>query len=779
MTLSAGARLGPYEILSLLGAGGMGEVYRARDTRLERDVALKVLPEAVASDPARLRRFEQEARAASALNHPNIVTIYDVGREGRVSYIAMEKIDGVSLRERLAGGRLPVRAAFNIGSQIASGLAKAHASGLVHRDLKPENVMVTADGLVKILDFGLAKFSPSPSVAEVASRAPTEVRATEPGVILGTVGYMSPEQAGGRSLDFRSDQFSLGVILYEMAAGVRPFQRATAVETLTAILQEEPPPLGVVNPDAPEALRTIVRRCLAKEPEGRYASTHDLAHDLRSVSDTASAASPIVNVRGGRAVWIGAGIAVALAAVAAAFLLRRPVRTIDSLAVLPFVNASGDPNFQFLSDGITEGLINDIAEIPGLRVTSRASSFHYKGREVEPKAAARELGVQAVLTGRVERRGDDVFLGAELVDARDDRHLWGNRYDRKLSELMATQSQLVRDIAAAIHAKLVQPPESSHGSAKSGEAYSLYLKGRYDLEKWTMPSAVTALSYFRRATEVDPNFALAYAGIASCYLEGTGVGDPESDKKARAAIEKALVLDPSLSEAHTALANRLFSDDWNFRDAEEEFRKAIRLNPSSTDAHHSYSHFLLAMNRFDESLKESEEFMKLDPLSPAPQLHLASHYLSTRQYDKAIAQFQKTLAMDPVYLDAHRGLGDAYFGKGMYPEAAVEYRRTKELAGGNLEDTNLAIVAAASGDRAAAERWLATLLEKERRGEKVDLLLACTYAALGDREHAFERLERLFRAKDASLLSLKGEDAWNPLRFDPRFALLVRRVGLP
>ena len=778
MTLASGSRLGPYEILAPLGAGGMGEVYRAGDTRLSREVALKVLPEAVASDPGPLRRFEQEARAASALNHPNIVTIYDVGREGANSYIAMELVEGASLRQKLVGGPLPARAVTEIGAQIASGLAKAHAAGLVHRDLKPENVMVTEDGLVKILDFGLAKLAPS-SVADSATQTPTLTQQTEPGAVLGTVAYMSPEQARGQTLDFRSDQFSFGVVLYEMASGGRPFRGANAIETLSAILHSQPPPVESVNPAVPEALRSIVRRCLGKEPRERYASTQDLAHDLRSLCETVSVSSPVVTGRARRAAWIGAGVAVVLAAIAAAILLRRPSRTIDSLAVLPFVNASGEPNTQYLSDGITESLINDIAEIPGLRVTSRASSFHYKGRDVEPRTAARELGVRAVLTGRLERRGDDVVLGAELVDGRDDRHIWGNRYGRKLSDLTSTQSELVHDIAMAIHAKLGRLPESGRGSPKSGEAYSLYLKGRYELEKWTMPTALAALSYFQRATEVDPNFALAYAGIASCYLEGTGVDDPESDKKARAAIEKALALDPSLSEAHTALANRLFSDDWNFQSAREEFQKAIRLNPSNADAHHSYSHLLLVMDRFNESLQESEQYVKLDPLSPASRLHLGYHYLATRQYDKAIEQYRKTLEMDPVYVEAHRQLGDAYFGKGMYAEAAGEYRRTKELGKANLAETSLAIVAAASGDRSAAERWLATLVDREKRGEKVDLLLAATYTALGDKERAFERLERLFRARDPSLVSLKLEDAWNPLRSDPRFVSLVHRVGLP
>ena len=483
-----GSRLGPYEVIAPLGSGGMGEVFLALDTRLGRHVAVKVLPAELSADRERLARLEREARAASALNHPNIVTVHDIGTSGPTSYIAMEFVEGKTLRELLLSGPLTVKRALEIAAQVADGLAKAHAAGIVHRDLKPENLMVSKDGFAKILDFGLAKFAPLES-GEL-SRMQTVTKAqTEVGTVLGTVGYMSPEQARGEAVDFRSDQFSFGGILYEMVAGVHPFRLGTPAETVSAILRDEPAPLAETVPQSPEALRWIIERCLSKEPGERYGSTRDLARDLRRVgeqlSGTRASATPVAPKRlSVRLRFAGLTLAAAAALAVAVLLLARarsPSAEMDSLAVLPFVNASPAPDTEYLSDGITDTLIDSLSRLPRTKVISHASVFRYKGKQSDPQQVGRELNVRAVLTGSVLRQGDDLTIGAELVDARDGRHIWGGRYVRKFADVIALQSDIAREISEKLALRLSgQERERLAGhETKDPDAYQLCLQGRF------------------------------------------------------------------------------------------------------------------------------------------------------------------------------------------------------------------------------------------------------------------------------------------------------------
>jgi serine/threonine protein kinase/tetratricopeptide (TPR) repeat protein len=791
MALPRGARLGPYEVLGPLGAGGMGEVYRARDTRLGREVALKVLPDEVSSDRQRLARFRQEARIASALNHPNIVTIHDVGESDGTSFIVMELAEGRTLRALVASGPLPMPRLLQVGVQVAEGLAKAHAAGMVHRDLKPENVVVTADGLVKILDFGLAKLAPSASSADPGEET-TVSRITDPGTVVGTVSYMSPEQAGGGPVDFRSDQFALGAILYEAATGRGPFQRGTAPETLTAILREEPPPVASVNPQTPPGLARILERCLAKDPSRRYAATLDLARDLREERDRLSVPSGAVVPAAGPKrrrpfLLLIAGL---LVAVAAAWLLVRLApgrRAIDSLAVLPFVNASGDPGLDYLSDGLTENLINSISQVSNLKVIARSSVFRYKGKDVSPEKVARELDVRAVLVGRVSEHGDQLSVSVELVDAAENVHLWGAQYNRKPSDLLATEEDIAREISENLRPRLTgeERRRLTRGHTEDAEAYRLYLKGRYFWNQRTKEDLQRSIDYFRKAIDRDPTYALAYTGLADAYgtlgLFYYGFAPPpETFPLAREAAGKALEIDPSLGEAHNSLANVLLFYDWDWGSAGQEFRRALELNPADSNARHWYSHYLLALGRFDESLAQAKRAVEQDPISAMMTTHLGEHYHLARQDDLAVGQIERALELNPRFPAAHVLLGEAYEEQHRYADAEQEFRSVEDaFAGTSRVEAALARIDARSGRREQALRELRELAQ-DRPGRYVAPHdLAWGYAALGDRDRAMQWLEKAYAERSSALTYLEVEPLFDPLRGDPRFADLVRRVGLP
>ncbi len=794
MTIATGSRLGPYEVLSPLGAGGMGEVYRARDERLKRDVAIKVLPASFSADPDRLRRFEQEAGSASALNHPNIITIYEVGSAGSTSFIAMELVDGKTLREVLLSGPLPVKRVAGLAAQIADGLAKAHAARIVHRDLKPENLMVSKDGFVKILDFGLAKFAQPDSSA--LSRSPTVTKAqTEEGTVLGTVGYMSPEQARGETVDFRSDQFSFGVILYEMLTGKNPFRLRTQAETVSAILRDEPAPLAEAAPASPEALRWIIERCLSKEPEERYGSTRDLARDLRRVGEQLSgpraSATPVAPKRlSDRLRFAGLALAAAAAVSVAVFFLARarsPSAEMNSLAVLPFVNATPAPDTEYLSDGITDTLIDSLSRLPRMKVISHASVFRYKGKQSDPQQVGRELNVRAVLTGSVLRQGDDLTIGAELVDARDGRHIWGGRYVRKFADVIALQSDIAREISEKLALRLSgQERERLAGhETKDPEAYQLCLQGRYFSNRRTPENIAKAIGFFQKALERDPAYALASANLAESYaLLGSYVYGAALPKevipKARAAALDALRIDDGLAEARTTLAHIEENYDWNWSAAEKDYRQAIALNPNYATAHHWYSRCLYETRRFDEALLEIERARRLDPLSLSINVGTGWALYYARRFDEAISACERTLELDPNYGGAYSGIAVAREQKRQFPEAIEAARKaianSRENPGPRAQ---LAHALALSGRVQEARAILEDLRTLSTRRYIPAYWFAVVEAGLGERDLAFRWLEKSFEQRESALTLLNVEPILDGLRPDPRFQDLVRRVGLP
>ncbi|MBI3697620.1 MAG: protein kinase [Acidobacteria bacterium] len=552
MPLPAGMRLGPYEILAPIGAGGMGEVYRARDSRLGREVAIKVLPEHLAQDPQALARFEREAKAVAALSHHNILAIHDVGREQGVSYAVTELLEGDTLRSGLDRGPLPWRKAVEIGVAVAEGLSAAHAKGIIHRDLKPGNIFLTSDGRVKVLDFGLARFNP-PSAAQSEPVAQT---ATEAGTVMGTPGYMSPEQVRGVPVGPGSDIFSLGCVLYEMVSGRRAFSGKTPVETLSAVLKDHPAELASSGKQIPLELDRLISHCLEKNPEERFQSARDLAFDMKSILGGSGVASP-----------------------------PAPGKALDSIAVLPFANASREPDAEYLSDGITESIINSLAQIAQLRVMPRSTVFRYKGQEVDPQAVGRELNARMVLTGRVILRGETLVVGMELVDVAQGSQLWGERYNRKLADIFAVEEEIARKISESLRMRLSgeEKKRLAKRFTENTEAYQLYLKGRHYWVKRTPDSMKKGIEYFQQAIEKDPGYALAYAGVADCYsiLSTYGAVSPrEGWAKAKAAAAAAVALDPELAEGHTSLAFIRGFADWDWVAAEEECRRAIELNPA-------------------------------------------------------------------------------------------------------------------------------------------------------------------------------------------------------
>jgi serine/threonine-protein kinase len=787
MTLSAGSRLGPYEIVSPLGAGGMGEVYRARDTRLERTVAIKVLPSRLASDPDALARFEREARAVAALSHPNILAIHDFGTDRGVAYAVTELLEGKTLRERIEAGPLPARKAIEYAAQAARGLAAAHDKGIVHRDLKPENVFVTNDGRVKILDFGLARLGAPELSGTPITEARTATVATEPGVVMGTVGYMSPEQVRGHVTDHRSDVFSFGAVLYEMLTGRRAFHGDSAADTMSAVLNQEPELARTVPLIAP-GLEHIVRRCLEKAPGERFQSAHDLAFALSSLSSGGSYAVPRVSGRSWR-LALGAAAVLGLLLVVFGLLSRaRDRKQIESLAVLPFANASNDPETEYLSDGITESLINRLSQLPDVRVISRASVFRYKGKDQDPGAIARELGVRAIVTGRVTQRGDRLAIGTELVDTRDNRQLWGERYDRKLADVLTMQEEIARQISKSLQLRLTGEEQArlAKRSTANPEAYQAYLKGFHHARKVTIADLEKGMAYFRQALAFDPNYAPAHAGLAYCYilwLADWYMPAKDAFPQGKAAALKAIELDPSLSEGHTFLAMARFLNDYDWAGAEEEFRRATQLNPADAVAHHFYGIFLGSRGRFEEGERETRRALELDPLSIETNFLSGWNLYYARRYDDAINQLRYTLELDPTYFFGEIFLGMVHEQKGRFREAAAAFERARTLtaAAGEIPPEILADLVrshALAGDRAAAMKVREELegVMKRRYVSRHDL--AIVSLSLDERQAALDWLEKAYEDRNWYMPWIHLEPRFDPLHSEPRFAALVRRMGL-
>jgi eukaryotic-like serine/threonine-protein kinase len=794
VSLAPGARLGPYEVLAPLGAGGMGEVYRARDTRLRREVAVKVLPEAVSQDRDRLRRFEQEALASSALNHPNIVTVHDFGSEGEAPYVVMELLEGQSLRERLSTGPLPDARAVEYGIEIANGLAAAHAKGIVHRDLKPENVFVTRDGRVKILDFGLAKLTHPEGSAGPQPEAPTFTAVTEPGAIMGTVGYMSPEQVKGVPADARSDLFSFGGILYEMLSGRRAFSGPSIADTMSAILRDEPPP---ISPDpVPSPLERVIRRCLEKSPEERFQSARDLAFALREASGRheAPASPPASPARKALLPWGTIGVVV-LAAAAAALVFdaggirqrlpgaREPAR-IRSLAVLTLKNLSGDPGQDYFVAGMTEALTASLAQIRSLKVISRTSATLYDGSKRPLREIARELRVDAVVEGSLARSGNRVRITAQLIQGESEAHLWAKSYDRELGDVLTLQEEIVRSIAEQIETELTLDERSRLASSRAvaPKAYEAYLLGRHFLDSGTEEGLNKAFDQFGRALEVQNDYAAAYAGIASYYAIlpfYSALSPAEVFPKARAAAERSVELDEGLPEAHASLGYIRAYYEWDWAAAEREFRRALDLRPSFADAHFSYSRFLAASGRMQEAVAEIKRAEDLDPRSLDLNANAALLSYFQGRFDEALTQLLAIKQADPALPVAHWGIGLSHEQKGRKAEALGSLEEATRLSKSFNFRTSLAHAHAVFGQERQAREFLTVLTERSRKSYVPAYYFALVYTGLGEKDRAFEWLERAYQERSTVLAYLRLDPRLAPLRGDPRYADLVRRIGFP
>ena len=838
MSIEAGTLLGRYEIRSSLGAGGMGEVYRAQDTKLNREVAIKVLPAAFSADAERLRRFEQEAQAAGALNHPNILSVYDVGTHDGAPYLVTELLEGESLRQHITRSPMELREVLDVASQVASALAAAHQAGIVHRDIKPDNIMLRRDGLVKVLDFGIAKLTDSQARSSNTDGA-TMTMGTEPGVVMGTPSYMSPEQARGLKVDARSDIWSLGVVLYEMVGGRLPFAGATMSDVIATILHREPPSLLLYRSDMPVELERIVEKALTKGPDERYQTAKDVSLDLKRLKQrlevdaelersitpeegarraserfsltssqaaisgmTLAAAAPTAETSAAptlsSAEYVigkvkrhkrGAALVLAalvIAAVVAAFgyfkYFGSRSRAITSIAVLPFTNVNADPSTEYLSDGISESLIDTLSQLPGLKVIARGSSFKYKGKEVDPQEVATALGVQAILSGRVVQRGDQLQVRAELIDARDKTQLWGEQYNRKAADVQAVQEEIARTISEKLRLRLsgAQEQQLAKRATVNAQAYQLYLNGSFYSRKGGFENGRKALEYHNQAVALDPNFALAWTGVAEAYryLQANGLLDPkETLPKAKAAAQKALELDETLAEAHVALG-QIKSDEWDWPGAEREFKRAIELNPNLAEAHFSYSVYSTNVRRPTVALTEIKRAQELDPLRIRLRSEEGAALYFARRYDEAIQQLQSVIKLEPDDGFAHVYLGYIYALKGMYPQAIAEYQKQMSIDGETTStQCYLGYALAQSGKRNEAQ----AILDKLKRTKEYvsPAELAILYVGLGDKEGAISSLEKAYAAHDLQMQYLKIEPHYDSMRSDPRFIELMRKVGLP
>lgn len=775
-----------YRVLKKLGAGGMGEVYLAEDTRLHRRVALKFLLPDGAAHPQRLQRFLQEARVAATLHHPNIAHIYEIGESNGNTFIAMEYVEGETLETAISRG-MEIDEILRTSSEIADALHEAHERGITHRDIKPANILITPRGQVKVLDFGLAKVTGENS-SDPGSEGATEVR-TRSGVVLGTVSYMSPEQALGRAVDHRSDLFSLGVVMYEMATGRRPFSGATATETLDSILHAEPQPVGRLNDDAPLELERIIRKSLEKDRERRYQSARDLLTDLRNLEQDRTRPSISSGARPRtasprRLVYALAALTI-LTLAAVMWWKGTRQKAIDSVAVLPFTNTSANPEVEYLSDGITEELINRLSQLPDVRVVPRSTVFRYKGQPVDPQVAGRALGARSVLTGRVIQRGDTLSVRAELVDVVKESQLWGAQYERRLTELLTVQDEITSAVAAKLGGTLGEAERGRLTRRYTGstEAHQLYLRGRYFWNKRSEEGIKRGIEYFRQALEIDPAYSLAHAALADSYnflgAFGIAILPPrEAMPKAKSAAMMALEIDESLAEAHASLAFVKLYYDWDPAGAERDFKRAIELMPAYAPAHQWYSHLLMAGNRKSESLDAARRAAEIDPLSLAANLNVGWIYQWARQPDAAIQQLQKTLEMDPTFEQGHWGLGLAYELKGMYREAASEFQKAATLSGGKpvyVASLGHALARAGDRDKAAAIR---NQLQEESAGTYVPPYWMATLSiALGEHDEAFRWLEAAHAERSGGLVWLAVDPRMDRIRSDPRYAALLQRVG--
>jgi serine/threonine-protein kinase len=837
-TIPPKTTLAHYCIISKIGAGGMGEVYLAQDTKLDRKVAVKILLPGLASNQDRMRRFVQEAKAAAALNHPNIAHIYEIGTcaagpgKNLVQFIAMEFIDGLTLREELGRGERQLPDTIEIAGQIAAALSAAHSAGIVHRDLKPENVMIRRDGIVKVLDFGLAKLTEPAKPQGVDSEAPTQaVIHTEPGIVMGTALYMSPEQARGLQVDERTDIFSLGVVIYELVAGHLPFAGANTNEIWSSILSErEPQPLARYAREVPVELERIVSKALRKNRDERYQTIKDMLVDLKSLKQevefekklgrslpraepssspqfakTTVSRAPVVNNEDQPATLRAATTSLPTnyfarhkrrAGVAAMVLLmalvgvywsqahRRGKETpIGSIAVMPFENVSHDQNTEYLSDGVTESLINSLSQLSQIRVIARNSVFNYKNQTLDLQQVARKLEVQAILTGRVFVKGDTLDVRVELTDVANNTQLWGDHYVRAAADIFTVQDEIAHQVTEKLRVRLTggQLEQVNKRYTENPDAYQLFLQGRHYLNQSSEEMLKRAVLFFDQAIALDPRYALAYAarGESFFYMGDLNLSMNESMARAKQELTKALSIDESLVEARTTQANIEYQYDWDFARAEADLKQVVASNPNYAEAHHSYAFYLALTGKPSAAASELKLAQQLDPINPAIVVDETLPYFSARQYDQAIAQARQGVALFPDFFLSHMTLGGALIEKGDISEGIQELEKAKAIESTPLPISNLGYAYAKAGRKEDARKLISELKEQAKSRYVAAYSLAVIYAGLNEKDEAFAWLEKAYQARSYWVIWIKVDPKMDNLRSDPRFLNLMGRIGLP
>ena len=797
-----GRVLAHYKIIKQLGAGGMGEVYLAQDLHLERTVALKILPAEVAQDEERMRRFVREAKATSAIDHPNIVHVYEISQAEGIHFIAMQYVEGQTLLSKIGGRPLPAEQLIQTMIQICDAIVEAHSRGIIHRDLKPGNIMISSKGHVKILDFGLARIDRTTTTE--ASEAAT-LSKTASGVIMGTVAYMSPEQALGKGVDHRSDIFSMGVVFYEMTTGQRPFSGNTPTETIDKIVHSQPEPILRMNYNAPQSLELIVRKCMEKDPERRYLSASEILIDLKNLKrdlDSSESKSPqdtthqvstvvIASAKRNRPFLLVALLIVAAAIAGFALYQARSnsKQAIRALAVLPFKNINLDPQTEYLSDGLTDSIINNLSPINQLRVMARGTVFAYKNKEVDPRKVGEDLGVDAVVTGKLLQQGDSLVVTVDLVDTRNGRQIWGEQYDRKLPDILPLQSEISKKISEHLSIKQSEKEQYlvSKNYTANPEAYQLFLKGQFFLLQRTEDSTKKAIPYFQQSIQKDPSYALAYDGLANCYtflgITGallSGLPPREVMPKAKEAVLKALQLDETLGAAHSTLGHIHFNYDWDWDAGEREFKRALELNPNDSHTHGIRALALMAMGKREEAFASMQRFKELDPgYFPGSLMRIGILHYWAGEYDQAIQQIRMINDMAPNFANPYVWLGCSYMEKKDYTRATNALLKGVDLSGrAPVALANLGICYARSGKTKQAEEILAELLQASQKQYIPEFNMACLYGALGRKDEAFEWLEKSYQERSNGVSAIKVYPLINDLRSDPRFREMLRRLKL-